>query len=129
MNQINKGLAILACALTLGLTGCATTSGTPNIESSMEKMGEHIGAAMKSTNMNDFAMHAKAFRENIDHAGQNTYPGTASEQTMYREGIAKLAQGLYAVDAQIVAGDLDAAKNALKALLPVRNKYHAVLKK
>jgi len=129
MNQINKSLAIVACALTLGLTGCATTSGAPNIESSMEKMGEHIGAAMKSANMNDFAMHAKAFRDNVDYASQNTYPGTASEQAMYREGIAKLVQGLNAVDTQIAKGDLEAAKNALKALLPVRNQYHAVLKK
>jgi soluble cytochrome b562 len=129
INEMKKGLAMAACVLTLGLTGCATTTGTPSIESSMEKMGQEIGAAMKSTTMNEFSMHANAFRSNVVNASKNTYPGTAAEQTMYQEGIAKLTQGLNVVDAQIASGDLDAAKNALKALLPVRNQYHAVLKK
>jgi soluble cytochrome b562 len=131
MKQLAKKMWMTsACITALGLFGCAAQPlGTPSIESSMEKMGQSIGAAMKSTTMTEFSQNVKVFSDNAAHAAQNKYSGTAAEQALYVEGMLQLRAGINEVNRHVAANDLDSAKKALSALLPIRNKYHATLKK
>ena len=127
----NKSLLACLCAVSLGLSACATSGlgSTPSIKTAMKGLKTEHQAAMNSATMDEFKNHVALFKQNVQYSVANIYQGSPEEQALYQQGMQELNAGLNRLDQAIATNKLATSKQTLDGLLTIRNKYHKVLKK
>lgn len=119
---MKKACAVLAMSvLSLSLMSMAQAG---EVKKVMKDMKIAMQQAMDSKSMPEFSQKFSRLQNDAKLANAQAWK---ADPALYKEGMQKLQFQLDAVDAQIKANNLSAAKLALSNVNPIKKKYHNYL--
>lgn len=119
---MQKSCAVLSIALLSFSLASAAQAG--EVKKLMKDMKVAMQQAMASKSMPEFSQNFSRLQNDAKLASEQTW---RADPALYKEGMQKLQFQFAAVDAQIKANNLAAAKSALNDANPIKKKYHNYL--
>jgi len=122
--SISNSILRNSCMAALLSISLAATAHAGEVKKIMKDMKLAMQGALASQNMPDFIQNFTRLQNDTKQASVQTWKADAS---LYKEGMQKLQTQFDAVEVQVKANNLAAAKQALEQVNPIKKKYHNYL--